>query len=381
MRVLACVIALVLVAGCGGAATTKQPTRPGLQRILHGLVTGQLRAAPGAVAYVSGPHGTWEGAAGWADVARRVPMTPDTRSRVGSVSKLWTATVVVKLAEQGKLRLDDRVAHWLPGFFPYGNRITIRELLNHTSGMVDDNDVQARPTYWLAKIDDPKVRAQLLAFGKASAEDPALTIEPLFEMRVAAALPLLFEPGTKYHYSNIGYKTAARIAEKAGHASLDELYRRFIIDPLKLKSAGYDPTAAISGPHALGYVMEAGGKAKPDMGAGEGGLAASGGIVVSARDEARFLVALVQGRILSPPYLRRLETPTPLGSYGLGTGVSTVCGYRIYSHGGATTSYMAEVGVTGNGKRVAVLLVNGRTWNSWGDGLPEQAFRNLFCAA
>jgi CubicO group peptidase (beta-lactamase class C family) len=69
--------------------------------------------AMGAAAYVSGPYGTWEGGAGLANVAGHIPMTPDVRSHVGSVSKLWTATVVVKLAQEGKLRLDDTVWHGL----------------------------------------------------------------------------------------------------------------------------------------------------------------------------------------------------------------------------------------------------------------------------
>lgn len=377
-RVVACAAVVAVLAGCGGSA--KQAQRPDLQKILHSLVTGQLRAAPGAVAYVSGPKGTWEGAAGWADVAHRIPMTPDVRSRVGSVSKLWTATVVMELVEERKLRLDDTVAKWLPGVFPYGGEITVRELLNHTSGMIDDNDIQARPEYWLGKIRDTGMRKELLAFGAASSKSPAIAVPPRFEMRVAASLPLLFAPGTQYHYSNIGYKTVAAVAEKAAHASLDDLYRRYIVEPLRLDTAGYDPTASIAGPHALGYVVEAGGKAKWNAGAGEGNLAASGGVVISAADEAKFLVALVQGRIVSRPYLRQMEAPG-LASYGLGTGVGTICSRRVYTHGGATTSYMAEVAVSGDGKRVAALLVNGRTWNSWGDNLPEQALKNLFCAA
>jgi D-alanyl-D-alanine carboxypeptidase len=370
--------ACLLLAGCGGSA--RQAERPGLQKVLDSLVTGRFRVAPGAAAYVSGPNGVWQGAAGFADVARRLRMTPETRSRVGSVSKLWTATVVVKLAQAGKLRLDDTVDKWLPGLFPYGKRITIRELLNHTSGMVDDNDLRARPGYWLAQIHNPTVRRQFLALAQASTENPAITVSPELEMRVAAALPLLFPPGNDYHYSNIGYKTAAAIAEKAGHASLAALYRRVIIDPLKLTSAGYDPTAAIAGTHALGYIVAPGGTARPNGGAGEGGPAGSGGIVANAHDEARFLVALVQGRIVSTPYLRQIETPT-LNSYGLGTGVDTICGQHILTHGGATTSYMAEVAVNADGSRVAVLLVNGRTDTSWGDQLPEGALHRLFCAA
>jgi D-alanyl-D-alanine carboxypeptidase len=222
------------------------------------------------------------------------------------------------------------------GHVPDGNRITIRELLNHTSGIVDDNDIDAKPTYWLARIHDPTRRRDVLAIGRAAAKNPAITIAPSFEIRVAAAIPLLSAPGTSYHYSNIGYKVAAAIAEKAGHASLVDLYRRFIISPLGLTSAGYDPTAAIAGPHALGYVIESGGTARPNAGASEGTLAASGGIVVSAPDEARFLVALVQGHIVSKPYPRQIEQPG-LASYGLGTGISTICGTRVLTHGAPPT--------------------------------------------
>ena len=375
---MALALACALLAGCGGSARPLQ--RPELQKVLDSLVAGRFRVAPGVAAYVSGPHGTWQGAVGFADIARRVPMTPVVRSRIGSVSKLWTATVVVKLAQEGKLSLDDTVAKWLPGTFPGGNRITIRELLNHTSGIVDDNDIKAKPSYWLARIDDPTLRREVLAIGRAAAKNPATTIAPAFEIRVAAALPLLFAPGTNYHYSNIGYKVAAAIAEKAGRATLAELYRRFIISPLKLTSAGYDPTAAIAGTHAIGYVIESGGTARPNAGAGDGLLAASGGVVVSAPDEARFLVALVQGRIVSRPYLRQIEQPG-LVSYGLGTGVSTICGTRVLTHGGATNAYMAEVAVSSGGSRVAVLLTNGRTYDSWGDYLPVQALNTLFCGA
>src|SRR5579885_1356515 len=200
-RVVACMAVLLVAAGCGGG--TKTAPRPDLQKTLNLLVLGKTRVAPGAVAYVSGPKGTWIGTAGWADVKSHTPMTPDTRSRLGSVSKLWTAVVVAKLAEEKKLKLSDTVDRWLPGFFPYGKRITINELLHHTSGMLDDNDFSARPSYWMAKIRDPSLKRQILALAAKLRKDPSTTISSQFEMRIAAALPLLFPPGTQFHYTNI----------------------------------------------------------------------------------------------------------------------------------------------------------------------------------
>ena len=104
-------------------------------------------------------------------------------------------------------------------------------------------------------------------------------------------------------------------------------------------------------------------------------MAASGGVVTNARDEASFLVSLMQGKILSRPFVSQLQ------ANGFGTGVTTMCGEQAYTHGGATRAYMAEVAVNSDGSRVAVLLVNGRTYNSWGDNQNEQALQQLFCAA
>jgi len=219
------------------------------------------------------------------------------------------------------------------------------------------------------------LRREVRTLSRTLAKNPSATVSPMFEMRVAAALPLLFEPGTEFHYSNIGYKTAAAIAEKAAGVPLVTLYHRFIIDPLELTSAGYDPTAAVTGDHAVGYVVEKGGGPKDATQLDIGSLAASGGVVADARDEATFLVSLMQGKILSRRSVSLLQANR------FGTGVATMCGRRAYTHGGATLAYMAEVAVSGDGGRVAVLLVNGRTYDSWGDSEPELALGQLFCAA
>jgi len=104
----------VLLADRSIFSHSSQKARPDLQRVLDGLVTGKDRIAPGATAYVSGPHGTWVGSAGVANVKTGEPMTPDARLRLMSLSKAWTATVILKLVAEGRMQLDDTVAHWLP---------------------------------------------------------------------------------------------------------------------------------------------------------------------------------------------------------------------------------------------------------------------------
>ena len=107
-----------------------EASRPDLQRTLDALVSGAQRSAPGASAYVVGPDGSWAGAAGVANVKTAAAMTVDARMRIESNSKIWLLAVMLQLAKEGKLNLDDTVAHWLPGLLPYGDKITLRRLMS-----------------------------------------------------------------------------------------------------------------------------------------------------------------------------------------------------------------------------------------------------------
>jgi D-alanyl-D-alanine carboxypeptidase len=377
MRVAAAIGVAVLLVGCGSGAANR---RPDFQRTLDALVTGQHRLAPGVTAFVSGPHGTWSGSAGWANVTQQVRMRPDARLRLESVSKLWTATVLVKLASEHRLGLDDTVQRWLPGLFPYGSLITVRELLNHTSGLVDNNDFDQRPQFWLAQIHDPALRAELLATAAKIEADRAHVYPTMLLIRAAAAIPLQFDPATSYHYSNIGYETAGVIAERAGRAPLAGLYRRVIIDPLGLSSAAYAPHGPIPGEHPVGYIVTHGGTAIAATRWGAGGLAAEGAIVVNARDEARFLVALVRGKVVPPTMLTQITAGSgPNPSYGLGTVVERTCAGRTLSHNGGGMAWSSSVAVSADGSRVAVLLLNGHRSDDTGD--PRPALMQLFCSA
>jgi D-alanyl-D-alanine carboxypeptidase len=373
-------IALVLAAGCGGG----QRQRPDLQHVLDGLVTGPSMAGPGATAYVSGPHGAWSGAAGLANVKTGERMRPDARMRLESVSKLWTATLILQLAGEDRLRLDDTVAKHLPGLLPYGNRITIRELLNHTSGMIDNNDITRDPLSYIKLVKDPALHAQLLSVYRRVQEDPGTTFSPLLWIRFAAWIPLLAQPNTQYHYSNIGYETLGLIAARAAGRPLGSLYRDRIAKPLGLTSVAYDPQGDIAGPHPVGYSIDSG-KPVAATAWGTGGVGAEGGIVASARDEARFLVALMQGKLLKPAQLTALTTVTPAaaaGLYGLGTGVDpSGCAGTAYGHNGGGLAFSSSVFVSKDGKRVAVLLVNGRAADSSSDTAVYAAMHELYCKA
>jgi CubicO group peptidase (beta-lactamase class C family) len=241
-----------------------------LQRVLDQAVAGPDRLAPGATAYISTPAGSWSGAAGLADVKADRAMSKDARLRLDSVSKIWKATLIYQLEADGSLQVSDTVARWLPDLLPYGDQITIKQLLTHTSGLIDNDDIGADPDRYFARVTDPKLKAELIATRTRLEQSPATEFSPLLWIKLAAFQPLLSDPGTQYHYSNIGYEILGLIAERASGQSLATLSRERIFTPLDLGSAAYDPQGPISGPHARGYNLAG---TLRDMTAVHGGIA------------------------------------------------------------------------------------------------------------
>jgi D-alanyl-D-alanine carboxypeptidase len=341
-----------------------------LQAMLEVAVTGGNRLAPGATAYVAGPSGSWSGAAGLADVARRAPMPVDARMRLESVSKIWTATLVYQLAEEGKLRLTDTVADWLPNALPYGDEITLAQLLSHTSGLIDNNDVAADPAPFLARVTDPTFKTALARLREQLERNPAIEFSPRIWIRLASFQPLLSRPGSAYHYSNIGFEILGFVAARAGGRSIESLYRERIFDPLGLEATAYDPQGPIAGVHAKGYRL----RPLADTTAVHPGVGAEGGVISTARETAEFLVALMRGDLLGPEMLAAMKNGFWSG------GAVTGCGGIAYGHSGGGAGFKTDVWVAGDGSRVGVLLLNGRA-DASSDGRAGARMRRLYCAA
>jgi D-alanyl-D-alanine carboxypeptidase len=386
----ALLVAGVLAAGVVAAvlvlsSSDKQTGRPELQRALDGVVTGSSRLAPGATAYVSGTRGSWVSAAGLADVKTGERMRPDARMALDSVTKTWTSTLVLELVGEGRMRLDDTVERWLPGLLPSGDRITVEQLLAHTSGLITGADLGEDPTRALARIHDPALRAQALRLAREQAADPAVQAPSMVAVRLAAAMPLRSTPGTRYHYSNIGYAIAGMIAAKVSGVPLERLYRERIVEPLTLRSAAYQPQR----PSTREYSLQPGGKVVDATGWYRQTEGADSGIVSNASDEGRFLAALMQGRLLRPAQLTAMLAPSIASgsSYGLGVEIiPTRCGVA-YAHGGSSFGTRARVLVSRDGGRVAVLLLNGHvllrgmTFDARADAAVDAAAERLYCAA
>lgn len=355
--------------------------RPALQRILDGAVRGKL--APGATAYVSGPHGTWSGASGVADTGTCEPMPVDARMRLESVSKIYTAALVVQLAEQGRLRLDDTVETWLPGLLrAHGDRITIRQLLTMTSGLVDNNDFngswESFERTYLVRVGDEKLREQVRDFLGRGNREPSSVLPELTWIKLAAWQPLLFEPGGGHHYSNIGYDVLGLIAARAGGRPLPALYRERIFEPLGLHATAYDPQGPIAGPHARGYGIDEDG-GQTDATDHHWGVGAEGGVVSNARETGAFLAALMSGKVVGRKQVEAME-----GDALWRGGAFSGCAGTAYGWSGGGAGYKTDVWVEDGGRRVAVVLFNARhygTAQAAADQRAHDTLARLFCAA
>jgi D-alanyl-D-alanine carboxypeptidase len=298
-------------------------------------------------------------------------MPLDARMRIESASKTWLLGAVLQLVQEGKLSLEDTVDQWLPGLLrAHGSEITLRRLVSDSSGLIDDNDVFApgASRAYLARVRDPKLRAQLVAVAARIQANPAAQVSPLWAIRLAAWQPLVAPPGIAYHHSNIGWNIAGLIAAKASGKPLPTLYRERIFQPLRLGHTAYDPQGPIAGAHAHGYELAANGTLT-DTTARHFGKGADGAIVTDATDEATFHTALTNGTLLQ----------TAL--YELGAGDPSGCsGPLVHTASGAGDGFKSDVVYAADGSRVAVLLLNGRTPGDNGSARLAAAAADLYCA-
>jgi D-alanyl-D-alanine carboxypeptidase len=325
------------------------PTAPAQRpkpRVLQRTVTQLVRdGAPGALAVVRTPTGVRRATAGLASIDPRVPMQPADRYRIASVTKTFVATVVLQLAAEGKLTLGDSVEHWLPGLVPGGQSITLRELLNHTSGLYDF-------------VDDPAFTASRIA-------DPGREWSPLELVAVATSHPPKFAPGTGWWYSNTNYVLLGLVIEAVTGRPLGDVLRTRIFGPLGLAATSFPTGTAMDQPFAHAYLVSrpplpfpAGTLIDISTTVSPSAIWAAGQIVSTADDVTRFFAALMRGRLLTRRELSQMKTTVPPYGYGLGLRTTyTRCG-KAYGHEGDFVAYRTIVLATSNGRRAAAVLIN-----------------------
>jgi D-alanyl-D-alanine carboxypeptidase len=273
-----------------------------LQRILDQTVADG--AIPGAVLSVSiGGQAPWNGASGIAARKTDQPMQPATQVRIASVSKVFTAVVILQLVEEGKISLDAPVATWFPDLLPNGDSITVYNLLSHTSGLYD-------------YLEDRK-------FVNGAYKQLNRSYAPRELVEYAAQFPAAFRPGAKgaWDYSSTNYVLLGMIAEQVTGRPLGEQMRQRIFEPLELTQTFFVPEQAIQGVQARGY-SNAIDQTKAPMTI----VYATANIVSTADNVRRFAESLFGGRVLKPETQALMETfidgkgqyNMPQLAYGLG---------------------------------------------------------------
>ncbi|MFI6543700.1 serine hydrolase domain-containing protein [Streptomyces prunicolor] len=331
----------------------------------HTATREALRAAvddgvPGVTATVKDGGTTWSTTAGVGNLRTGKPRSADDRYRVGSITKTFVSTVILQLEAEGRLSLDDKVAKWLPGVVEGnghdGSKITLRELLNHTSGIFNYTADDDFGTAYFTKDGffqhryDTKSAADLVAI--------AMTHKPDFA------------PGTSWNYSNTNYVLAGMVIEKVtGHSYATEIRHR-IINPLHLKATSLPGTrVTVPHPSSRAYSKLARTPTGPtyDVTNLNPSIASSAGSLISdSSDLDRFYGALLRGELLPPKQLREMKTTVATGEgddatrYGLGLAdVTLPCGVHVWGHDGGIHGSSSVAVTTADGRHSLAFNFNG----------------------
>jgi D-alanyl-D-alanine carboxypeptidase len=315
------VAAMVMTGACSRAdsrARDRDPHEtPDLERALTWL------APQGTVALLRTDGEIWRASSGEAESGR--PAEPQDRFEIASITKTFVATVVLQLVEESRLSLEDSIEDVLPGILPYGRQITVRQLLNHSSGLDDSHFSEVSPRKTLDLI---------------------------------AAAPPLSRPGTRYSYANVNYVVLGVIVEEITGRPLEQVVLDRIFRPLGLEDTSYGSSAIGSNADGswLGYPV---GRSDHVVGAG--------GIVSSVDDVATFFRALLGGELIGPELLSEMTRTIDGGQgYRAGLGIfdeELSCG-DAWGHGGELPTYSSMAIASRDGSKVVVVAQNGSGWTA-----------------
>ncbi|MGW1845932.1 serine hydrolase domain-containing protein [Streptomyces sp. NPDC001966] len=342
-----------------GDPVTTAPDSEALRTAIAGLPKDDATAA---LVRVSGSGGDWRGSSGVHDLASGRPADPDGRFRAGSVTKVFTAAVVLQLAGEGRLGLDHPVRRYLPDLIPTAYEdVTVRQLLNHTSGIPSVGSGGGLDDAYAHRFD---------------LHDPVRTV------REATSREPDFVPGTQQHYANIGYTVAGLLIERVTGDSYASQVSRRVLEPLHLKDTyfpGTDP--AIRGPHNRGYQLFGTGELRDVTVWGATDAWAAGDLISTTADLERFTRELFGGRVVRGPLLQEMFTLPDASvreygtgkpaAYSAGLSVMRLGGREVWGKTGGRWGYNTVVAATRDLSRTLVYSVN--STDAKGDGMNPTA--------
>jgi D-alanyl-D-alanine carboxypeptidase len=355
MIVYAAAAILLTTSACGEKSVSQSPTAAPpstsaitkpiddtLAKRLDAAVDQAMTAAgvPGAIVGIWGPDGDYVRAFGVADKATRAPMKTDFYSRIGSVTKTFTVTAILQLADQGKLGLDDAIAEFIDGV-PLGNRITLRQLARMQSGLVN---YTATPE-----------------FQKAMFADPRRPFTPHELIDFAFTQPNTFPPGQGFEYCNTNTVLLGMVVQKVSGQPLDGYIQDHILAPLGMSHTSFPTTNAFPDPHAQGYTKQTADGKEAVTTDWDPSWAWAAGAMISTLDDMRIWApALATGKLLTPQMQeQRLQTVGSPGmppQDGYGLGIFNLGGW--IGHNGSLPGYQTVVVYLPQKQTSLVILTN-----------------------
>jgi CubicO group peptidase (beta-lactamase class C family) len=312
---------------------------PSLEKLADPVFAGAQSGVTPGVSVLIARDGQilYQKAFGYADVGNKVPVTPETKFRIGSITKQFIATAILKMQEEGKLSVEDKLSKFIPGF-PRGDEVTIRHLLTHTSGI---HSYTGRPNF-LKYVTMPIAHAALVD-----------TIR---------AYPYDFNPGDRYLYNNSGFFLLGYIIEKISGLSLADYLNENLFKPLGMNNTGVYTVTKLIDHEAYGYDMENGNIVKAlnwDMSWAGG----AGSLYSTAQDLYTWNEAVFNGKVLSAESMKAAFTPAVLNSgekveYGFGWSLSVFRGSKFISHGGGLHGFLSYIARQPEEKTTVVVLSN-----------------------
>lgn len=333
------------LASCAAGASPAPAAPPKLQGMLARIASSNV-GPPGISVLIHRGKRTDFFYAGVADVANGRRPRRNEHVRIASVSKGFSAYLAVRLAAEGALSLSDTLGSRIPGVLPNAEGVTLRQLLQHTSGLAE-------------YVQSPE-------FGERLGADPAAYFAPLQLTEFVRDDPLEFVPGSRYHYSDTDNIAAGLMEEQATGRPFEGLLRGEIFRPLGMSRSSLPRTVAMPRPYMHGYDVEP--ETRPEDVSeliNPAGAWASGGIVSTPADLARFVRVYVPSvlrasRRLSGAFRPGTSSPPGPGRNLAGLGIfryETRCG-DVYGHTGSFPGYRLFVAGDAAGRRSVVFVVN-----------------------
>ena len=344
---------LWIAALLAGTLTTAAPAaaEPSLEATLLPVVTGQMvkMGIPGVIVSVQTPdRGSWQAALGVSDIVTRTPMDVADHVRIGSITKSLTATVILQLAQEGRLRLDDPLAPYFPGV--QTNRATIRQALQLTSGIADYTTD---------------------AFLNALADAPQRVWSPAELVGLIADEPPMFPAGTGWYYSNTNYVMLGIVAEQVTGQPLRRLIADRIFGPLNMGGCSFPDAAdsTIAQPSSRGYMLSTKWDRPPTPPAplpplvdvtdfNPSWAAGAGQAICTAADLAVWGRALATGELLDPDMQAQRLTFYPTGDPHARYGLGVVDINGLVGHNGEISGFMSQAARRESDGTVIVVLSN-----------------------